>query len=332
VRGSGFYIDLLVKALEKYYPNNKYIYFTRTEKLPENANLVHYPYFEPFFLSLPLMKALPTIVTVHDLIPLNFPKHFPAGLKGRLKWEIQKKSLFGCRAIITDSISSKRDIKRLVGFPEEKIFVVYLAPASEFQEIKDVAKLTSIREKYHLPKNFVLYVGDVTWNKNLPRLIAAVKKINIPLVMVGKALVEKSFDKENIWNRDLIKVQRACQEDKRLIRLGFVSQEDLVMIYNLATVFALPSIYEGFGLPVLEAMACGIPVVAADTSSLPEVCGDAAFMVKPYDVDHIASGLNEALHYDSSQRRAKVERGLAWVKRFSWEKTAKEVFQVYEQI
>ncbi|OGH14302.1 MAG: hypothetical protein A2687_01600 [Candidatus Levybacteria bacterium RIFCSPHIGHO2_01_FULL_38_26] len=324
VRGTGFYIDNLKKSLLKYFPQNKYIFFTRGENLPKDINLVHYTYFEPFFLSLPVIKAQKTVVTVHDLTPLVFKKFFPAGIKGNFKWQIQKLGLKTANAVITDSESSKKDIIKYTGLPSSRVNVVYLAAGEEFKRIKN------IKNKYNLPEKFVLYVGDVTWNKNLPRLIEAVKKINVSFVMIGSAIMQKNFDRSNPWNQDLSKILKLTEDDKKIIKLGFVSQEDLVAIYNLSTVFAMPSLYEGFGLPILEAMSCGCPVVTTKEGSIQEIAGEAAYYVNAYDVDDIANGIGE-LFFSQKLQQELSEKGLIQAKKFSWKKTAEETIGVYEQ-
>lgn len=330
VRGTGSYIEQLKVSLQKYYPNNTYTLFTRGEKLPKNIDLVHYPYFEPFFLTLPLKKPFPTVVTIHDLTPFVFPEHFAVGMRGSIKWFIQKMSLQGTARVITDSEASKKDIVRFAGVPENRVHVVYLAASDAFHLVKDKELLEKTRKKYKLPAKFVLYVGDVTWNKNLPKLLEAIKKTDLTLVMVGKTLIEDTFDKSNPWNKDLVKIQKLVNGDERIIRLGFVSTEDLVVLYNLASVFVIPSIYEGFGLPVLEAMASGTPVVTTRMGSLPEVTGDAAYLVDPYDIESIANGIREVL--SSPELQGKLSRkGLQQAKKFSWKKTAEDTVSVYEK-
>ena len=127
VRGTGFYIENLKKSLLQYYPRNKYTFFTRGQNLPKNTDLIHYPYFEPFFLTVPIYKKYKTIVTVHDLTPLVFPRFFPRGIKGELKWQLQKIALRRADPIITHKLSSRRDIVRHTCIYEDKISVVYLA-------------------------------------------------------------------------------------------------------------------------------------------------------------------------------------------------------------
>lgn len=331
VRGTGFYLQNLKTSIEKYYPENKYTYFNRGDLLKADIDIVHYPYFEPFFLTLPVFPRNKEIVTVHDLTPLVFPNHFKPGLKGMLKWQIQKLALRNSSAIITDSESSKKDIVKYAGVNEKKVKVVYLAAGSEFKILESKEETEDVRRKYGLPREFILYVGDATWNKNLPRLIKAVSKNNIPLVMVGKALVDKAIDAQNPWNKDLVEVQELAEKSKNILRLGFVSSEDLVALYNLATVFAMPSIYEGFGLPILEAMSCGCPVVASKGGSLVEVVGEAGKYVDPNDMDSIADGINEVLKSPNLQKELS-QKGFVQSKKFSWHKTADETMGVYRSV
>lgn len=331
VRGAGFYIENLRKALLKYCPDNKYIFFTENKEITIDTDIVHYPYFDPFLLSLPIFKKYKTIITVHDLIPLIFPNNFPSGIKGKLKWQIQKLALKNSSAIITDSNSSKKDIVTILGTKDEKINVVYLAVSSEFKKITNTSVLHSMAVKYNLPEKFILYVGDVTWNKNLPRLIEAVKKLNANMVLVGKTLVEKNYDKKNPWNINLIKVQEAIAGDERLMCLGFIPTEDLVMIYNMAKVFVMPSIYEGFGLPVLEAMSCGCPVVTARCGSLSEIGGDAVAYVKEDDVNDIARKINNVFK-DEKLQMDLSKKGLKQAEKFSLKKFATDTMEVYEKV
>lgn len=331
VRGTGFYVENLKKSLLEYCPSHTYIFFNKSQKMPQNADIVHYPYFDPFFLTLPFPKKVRRVVTVHDLTPLVFPKAFPVGLKGAIKWQIQRYILRRSDAIITDSFSSKNDIVRLTGINDEKIKVIYLSAGQNFSSTKiSRAKTETLRKKFNLPNKFVLYVGDVTWNKNLPRLLQAVKKIGVPLVMVGKALTSETFDLTNAWNQDLQRVKRLAQDNSNIILLGFVPTQDLSNLYKVATVFAMPSLYEGFGLPILEAMKSGCPVVTTTEGSIKEIAGKAAWMVNPYKTEDIAAGIAKVYNDISLQESLRIE-GFMQANKFSWEKTAKETMEVYEK-
>lgn len=331
VRGVGFYLEHLRKALLDYHPENEYTFFTRGEQLPKDIDIVHFPYFEPFFLALPLYKRFKTVVTVHDLTPIVFPQAFPRGLKGELKWQMQRYALKHANGIVTDSESSKADIIKLVKADFKKVDVVYLAAGEEFVVLEDKSLLAKVKRKYHLPNKFALYVGDVTWNKNLPRIINSSKIANVPLVLVGKALASTDFDRNNSWNKDLIEVNLLVEGQKSILRLGFVDTEDLVAIYNLSTVFIMPSLYEGFGLPILEAMACGCPVITSKEGSLKEVAGNAAFYVDAYNETNIAEGLRKVFEDEPTQNEYR-QKGLEQVNNFSWRKTALETIKSYEKV
>lgn len=332
VRGVGFYLEHLKKSLVKYFPENEYIFFTQSGEVNDDVDVVHYPYFDPFFFTLPLSKKHKTVVTVHDLTPLVFPQHFPAGLKGSLRWQIQKYKLKKVDGIITDSKASREDIIKIVGVSGSKVDVAYLAAGEEYRRIskKEIVD-KKIKEKYNLPDKFVLYVGDVTWNKNLPRFLHAIKKLHLPLVMVGKVLVDKNFDTSHPWNKDLVEVQKLVEGDTSIARLGFVPTEDLVYLYNMATVFVFPSVYEGFGLPVLEAMQCGSPVVTTKGGSLSEVAGDAAILVDGYDIQNMANGIQEVCSNEKLQKELR-EKGFEQAKKFSWKKTAEETINAYKKV
>ncbi len=334
IRGVGSYVRQLQKSLERYDESNNYTFFNNTNNISNNNNidLIHIPYFDPFFVHLPVRKKTKYVVTVHDLTPLVFPDKFPVGIKGNVKWNINKQLLKRADAIITDSNSSAKDIHRITGIPESKIHTVYLAAGEEFKQLNlPITVNSELRTKYKLPEQFVLYVGDVTANKNLPRLIDAVKQANFTLVLVGKSIASNDYDASNPWNRDLAEIQEKMKGDKRFITLGFVDQEDLVRLYNIADVFVLPSIYEGFGLPVLEAMQSGCSVVTTKGGSLPEIAGDAAHYVDANDTTSIANGLSEVLS-SNQLRETLIKKGLEQAKLFSWKQTAADTLRVYQQV
>jgi glycosyltransferase involved in cell wall biosynthesis len=331
VRGVGFYLQNLKDSLIKYHPENKYVFFEKRSQIPSGTQIVHYPYFEPFFRTLPVLKKYKTVVTVHDLTPLVFPGHFPSGLKGSINWQIQKFNLQRADRIITDSEKSKKDIIRYAGIPDNKIDVVYLAAGKAFASIKNEVLSIKVRKKYKLPPKFVLYVGDATWNKNLPRLVRAISKIKVPLVMVGKTLTETEYDKQNPWNKDLTMTQDLISNNPNATALGFVPTEDLAALYNTATCFVMPSLYEGFGLPILEAMQSSCPVITTREGSIPEVAGDAALYVEAEDEDSVADGIKKVWDNDKLQKELS-EKGLTQAARFSWKKTAAQTIKAYEKV
>ena len=325
-RGIGVYTKNLEKAFQETKIPNLAVDLIEGGKIPQDCNLIHYPYFDFFFLTLPFKKVKPSVVTIHDVIPLVFPENYKPGLRGTLKFQLQKFSLKGVKGVITDSENSKNDIFKYLNYPKDRIHVVSLAPASYFKVIKEESILKRVIKKYNLPENFVLYVGDVNYNKNIPGLTKAFAglKGDLSLVLVGKAFLEDDLKE----NQEITKLIKTLKLEKKVIRLGFLTAEDLVALYNLADVYCQPSFYEGFGLPVLEAMACGCPVVAADTSSLPEICGPAAIMVDPYNINDMIKGLQEAL----LNKEELKEKGFAQVRKFSWEKTAKKTYEIYQKV
>ena len=329
VRGVGFYLSYLKKALLEYYPEHEYFFFQQGEAVSSSVDLVHYPYFDPFFFTLPFVKKHKTVVTVHDLTPLVFPEHFPAGLRGNIRWQAQRFNLRKADGILTDSLASKKDIEKIVGVSSEKISVAYLAAGQEFKRLKfEDVRLKKLKEKYNLPEKFVLYVGDVTWNKNLPRLLHAVNKITLPLVMVGKSLVSKDFDRQNIWNNDLIEVQNLAEHNKNVSMLGFVPTEDLVGLYNLATVFVYPSVYEGFGLPIVEAMQSGCPVIISREGCMPEVGGEAVEYFDGYETESLVKSIHTVVNSKKLQQELS-EKGIKQVHKFSWRNTAEKTIEAY---
>ncbi len=332
VRGSGSYISHLKESLVKYFPQHSYMFFTKRDGLDPTADIIHYPYFDPFFLSLPIKCNIQSVVTVHDVIPLLFSDKFPIGIKGAIKWFLQKYALSKKQAIITDSECSRTDILHYIPISEEKVHVVYLAAGEQFKKVVDNSsnnkKLEKVKKKYNLPSKFALYVGDCTWNKNVPNLIKAIKKKQIPLVLVGSAFVKSP--EVNKWNEDLIEVLEMIKNNPLVTALGYVPDEDLVLLYNVATLLVVPSRYEGFGLPVLEAMSSGCPVVTAKKGSLPEVAGDASLYVNPDDVEDIARGIKE-VYDDADLRENLIQKGYRQNKLFTWKKTAQETIRIYEK-
>lgn len=324
-RGIGVYTRNLVDSLKK-RTDLEVLEFSGSTNIVD-VDLIHYPFFDLFRYSLPFVKKFPTVVTIHDVIPLIFPQYYPAGIKGLFFNMIQKLSLGGVKGIITDSNSSKTDVVRYLGVNPKKIFPVYLAPAEHFHKIKDSVFLKEVKGKYELPEKFAVYFGDVNWNKNLINLAVACQNAKIDIVFVGKG-----FEKKDVKNhRELRSYRKFLQtfgNDPHVHILGFVPDKDLTCIVNLAAVTLLPSFYEGFGLSILESQICGTPVITSNISSMPEVAGKGAILIDPYNVESITVALKKVV---SSQqvKQALIREGLENVRKFSWEKAAQETARVY---
>jgi glycosyltransferase involved in cell wall biosynthesis len=218
-----------------------------------------------------------------------------------------------------------------LGIPADNISVVHLAAGESFKPISDKMFLASIRAKYHLPEKFVLYVGDVNYNKNILTLCKACKLIKTPLVIVGKQAAVKDFDRTHPETQPFVKLLREFGEDKNVIRVGFVPHEELVAFYNLANVYVQPSYYEGFGLPLLEAFASGTPALASRIQAHVEIAGDACLYADPKNPSDFADKIKTLLS-DGKLRKELVKKGLIRAKEYSWDKVANETVNIYRQI
>ena len=335
-RGIGVYTSHLIKYLHK--SGEVEVVELKSGKVPETVDLIHYPWFDLFFHTLPLRKDKPTVVTIHDVTPLVLPEFYPPGIKGRINFELQKLALRRTDAVMTDSEVSRRDMIKYLPVRSEKVHKVHLAPQDGLEIETGDDLLTMVKEKFKLPKEFVLYVGDVNRNKNLLSLVQACKQLEIGLVIVGKQAVNdgilKQVQDDGIIHpelQDLVRLLEEYGKDPQIMRLGFVETKDLAVIYRLASLFCLPSLYEGFGVSVLEAMKCGCPVLAAKRGSLPEIGGSAAIYVEP-TVDRLMKGIKMILNLSPTQRKRLIQEGQKRAMLFSWKKTAKEVLEVYKEV
>lgn len=328
-RGIGRYTSELLRALLQ-NPSSHQIY-TRETIQDHRVDIVHYPFFDLFFSSLPIGKRAKTVVTIHDVIPLLFPLHYPKGIKGTLRFWKQKFALRSVSHIITDSESSKRDIVDHLHVKSDKISVVYLAASPEIRKPTQ-SVLDTVRKKYSLPKHFALYVGDINYNKNLPFLLNVVSKIpKLNLVLVGRSMNNQSIPEGRAIQQS---ISRLGLEKRVLIidSLQGDSVEELSGVYSLASFYIQPSLYEGFGLPVLEAMQCKTPIVCSRAGSLPEVAGEAAVYFHPMEVDDCRQAIEKVMRYSDKQLQAMVKKGVEQAAKFSWERTAKETIKAYEKV
>jgi len=332
VRGIGVYTSELTKELKNIRTGKLEIEIVQKKEIGlKKYDIFHYPDFRMYFSFPKISENNKTIVTIHDVIPLIYPKAYPPGLKGNIKLLLQKMLLKKIDAVITVSETSKKDIVRFLGIPQEKIFTIYEAPRSVFRKLEDGSRKLEIKKRYGLPERFVLYVGDVNYNKNILGLVEACKDVQISLVMVGKQAVGENFDRNHPENQSWAIFLDKYGKDKDVIRLGYVTDDDLVCLYNLATLYCQPSFYEGFGLPVLEAFASGCPVVAAKTQALVEIGASACLFADPKNSKDISKKITQVVNNDQI-RNELINKGKHRVKDFSWEKTAKETIDVYKQV
>jgi len=333
VRGVGVYTRELTQELKKLRTKEIKIEVVDFGKVDlSRYDLVHYPYFHPFFLTLPFNKPAKAVVTIHDLIPLIYPKNYPPGLKGRLKYLIQKRLVRNVDGIIAPSETSKKDIVRFLGFDTRKIRVIYEAPRKVFRKL-DVRdqRLVKIKKKYNLPEKFVLYVGDVNYNKNILGLAKACKIVKVALVIVGKQAADEGIDLSHPENQSFAEFLEKYGDDSKIKRLGFVPDKELVAIYDLASVYCQPSFYEGFGLSVLEAMACETPVVCSKTQALVEIAGEAALFANPKNPKDLAKKLSEVIKSPRTKEHL-IKKGKERAVNFTWKKTARETIEFYKLV
>lgn len=268
------------------------------------------------------------VTTVHDLIGMVYPQNLAP--VSRFYWQrwlpaCVKKSDF----IIADSENTRKDIIRLTNIKPERIRVIYLAPAPKFKPIDKSESLKAILKNYGINKKYILNVGTIEPRKNISNLIAAFGRYlkapgrdDLTLVIAGK----KGWDYQNCYNKAI-----ELNLKEKVIFCDYVSDEDLVVLYNFAEVFVYPSFYEGFGLPVLEAMSCGAPVICSNASSLPEIAGDAALFIDPDSIDSIKGALINVL--DNKETKTSLsKKSIGQSKKFSWGKTAAETIAVYKKV
>jgi glycosyltransferase involved in cell wall biosynthesis len=275
-------------------------------------------------LLLPL-SSIPTVLTVHDLIF----RHLPAHHKPLNRWYLNLTMPLYCRRathIITVSQATRRDLSAAYAIPEGKITVIYEAASPRFRpQSEDV--IAKVRARYGLPDRYLLFVGTIEPRKNLTRLLSAFKTVHHEGLTEGLVVVGRRgwlYD-------DFFAALEESPAKEAVILPGYVPDPDLPAVYAGAQALVLPSLYEGFGLPVLEAMACGTPVACSGVSSLPEVAGDAALLFDPRDTDAIAAALHRILSRDDL-REALADRGTARAGCFSWSRAATETQSVYDRI
>lgn len=288
------------------------------------ADIAHVPYW-----GAPLSSPIPLVTSVLDVIPLVLPEYSP-GVKGRLYTSLVSASARGSSHIITISDASKADIIAHLNVPESAITTTYLAADDVYHPRMGAERDAAIREKYDLPDQFVLYLSGFDPRKRLADALLAYTYVGpvhggeIPLVIGGR---------EPEWGTPMFPNMHEYAEKLQItdyIRwIGYVDDADKPALYRLADVVVNPSIYEGFGLPVLEAMQSGTPVVARNIPVMEEIAGDAAYLV---DDARTMGGAIIALLIQESLRESQISRGLGQATKFSWRKTARETLGVYEKV
>ncbi|GAB4495023.1 MAG: glycosyltransferase family 1 protein [Anaerolineales bacterium] len=283
-------------------------------------NLLHSPHY-----TMPLAAPIPTIVTLHDATFFYYPQYHTRAKRHFFPF-IMRLSARRAAALLTVSESTRQDMQRWIAAPPEKTFATPLGVAPDFSPIDDTAILDAAARKYALPPKFILFVGLLEPRKNLPALLRAYTRLaplapETALVIVGRTG----------WMTQAILDQTPAHLHPRIHFTGYVDQADLPAVYNLAGVFVYPSFYEGFGLPVLESLACGTPVITTPISSMPEVAGDAALYVPPQDDAALSEAILRILN-DPNLAQTLRARGLERAATFTWQRTAQQTLQVYRRV
>ncbi len=270
---------------------------------------------------LPLIHPRRTLVTVHDLGYRYFPHAHPYLQRLYLDLSTRWNARVATH-ILADSEATRTDLIRLYNTPPERITVAYPGYDETLSPVCDPVTLAAVRARYGIPGDYFLYLGTLQPRKNLARLIQAYARLSTraSLVLAGK---------QGWLSDDLAPMVRRLSLEGRVLFTGYIPPEDRAPLLSGALAFVFPSLYEGFGLPILEAQACGCPVICSSTSSLPEVAGESALQVPPDDIRAMADAMAR-LENDPQLRRDLIERGFANIRRFSWERCARTVLQVIE--
>lgn len=280
--------------------------------------------YAPDFTLPPTRRGTKTLLTVHDLSFVRAPETATPGLRAYLS-RVVPRSVARADHILADSESTRRDLLDLYHVEAERTSVLYSGVEGHFRPVRDERTLADLRSRYALDGSFLLAVGTVQPRKNYIRLVEAFRQLdraNLTLVIAGG----RGWLDDPLYERIA-----ALGLENRVRMLGFVPDKDLPALYSAARVFAFPSLYEGFGLPILEAMACGTPVVTSRASSMPEVAGDAALLVDPLDTDALAEALASALD-DELLRSSLIEKGLERATVFTWEAAAHKLVDRFQRL
>jgi len=360
--GVGKYAQSLVKSLAEYDKKNHYWIFIKGNQCKNfnpNKENFHIIYLSNILHNIPirilweqlvlplylyrekidilhsihyttsLLAPCKCVITFHDMTFYLFPdKH--THVKRAFYRSFIPLSIKKANRLIAVSENTKSDIQKIFNISLPKIDVIYETINSIYHILKDIDTISQIKKKYKIQGKFILYVGTLEPRKNIPRLIQAYhrliieNKIKHQLVIAGK----KGWSYQEIFNTFK---SLSCNIKKNVIFTGYVPEEELPLLYNAANLFVYPSLYEGFGIPPLEAMACGVPVIVSNVSSLPEVVGNAGILVDPYNIEELCQAIYKIIAKEDLREILKKE-GFQRVREFSRKKLAKKMLEIYEKI
>lgn len=285
----------------------------------ERLDVLHATMYPPFF------SPGPYVFTMHDVSPLSHPEFYPAHVRTRLRL-LMSLGLRNARMIVCPTEDSRQTTSKYFGVSLDRMAVVHHGIDTRFQPLPAATSREAVRERYGIRAPYLLYVGKLQQRKNIVRMLQALHRVRdkapeLTLVLCGRRFGETDFLDETIARLNL--------RDK-VIELGYVSNEDVPVLYSGALMVLYPTLLEGFGFPVLEAMACGTPVITSNVSCLPEIAGDAAILVDPENVDGIATAI-ERVHRSEDLRRELSVKGVHRAQSFTWERAAERTVEVYKR-
>lgn len=281
----------------------------------------------PAFLAPPFQNGFKSVATIHDLVAFHHPKTIPAKYAIYMRFLIRM-MIKKARGIITDTACIKEEIIDFFNIDPERIFSIPIAVSSQFRPIRDQELIDRIKKQYGIQKRYFLYVGNIEPRKNLSNLFLACNSIREKLSRDFQLVVT---GKKGWLYREIFETLAGTAFRDNIVFTQYVNRTDIPVLYSGADFFVFPSLYEGFGLPILEAMSCGTPVITSSVSSMPEVAGDAALYVNPLKISDIAEKIL-ALAFDESLRQELREKGFKQADKFTWERSARLTQRVYETI
>ncbi len=313
-----------VKVNAKHYSlaeQTKFLFILNSHKL----DVMHFTHF-----NAPILYRRPSVVTIHDLTLHFFPGKKMTSFIHRAAYQLTIRAVTKhAQKVIAVSKNTAKDLQKVLNVPSSKIHVIYEGVGAEFQRLKNQDAIKPTLDKYQIDRPFLLYTGNWRSHKNIIGLIKAYKKIkrdyynDIQLVITGA--------KDNVYANDIYRTARNHLTNYNVVFPGLVPEKELIELINAATIYVFPSFYEGFGLPPLEAMQCHTPVAASNTSCLPEICGDAAEYFNPRSYKEMASVLRDMLN-SPGRRYELIEKGVAHVQKFSWERMTELTHKLYDEI
>ncbi len=319
-----FEIFIVPFSNESHFLGDPWEFFFLPGALRKNrVNLFH----GPAFMAPPFQKEFHSVATIHDLVAFHHPQTIPLKYAYYMRFLIRL-MIKKASGILTDTEFIRNEIIHAFHIDESRIFAVPIAVADLFRPVTDAEKIRQVKRRYGIKKRYFLHVGNIEPRKNLSNLFKACRLVweklrkDFQLVVVGK---------KGWLYGDIFATLRESGIASDVVFTGYVKEKDIPVLYSGAEFFVFPSVYEGFGLPVLEAMRCGAPVMTSHVSSMPEVAGDAALYVNPYNIEDIAEKIL-ALAYNKTLRERLREKGFIQASKFSWKETARKTLQVYETI